>query len=184
MKEQFKIKKPSALKHGGYSATNVLPGEDPVEFDKLRRGLFEELNPHGTFEKAIVSDIARFVWRKQNLNIIRSMQQSFRPVTVIEYRIVDPKNPGETAIVREKMPSDQDRQSIAVEPPSDHPERIEPPSSDSLMEELSIQERLDAMIDRSLRRLLFVRGLKSISPPASLPRSRQSALLDEKGHRK
>ena len=41
-----------------------------------------------------------------------------------------------------------------------------------LMKELEVKERLDAMIDKCLKRLLFVRGLKSISidakgtPPA------------------
>jgi hypothetical protein len=51
-----------------------------------------------------------------------------------------------------------------------------------LLKELDVEERLDAMIDRLLKRLLFVRGLKSItssevmalpsSAPKSLPRSR------------
>ena len=51
-----------------------------------------------------------------------------------------------------------------------------------LLKELDVEERLDAMIDRLIKRLLFVRGLKSItssevmalpsSAPKSLPRSR------------
>jgi hypothetical protein len=33
-----------------------------------------------------------------------------------------------------------------------------------LMKELDVEERLDAMIDRLIKRLLFLRGLKSITP--------------------
>jgi hypothetical protein len=36
-----------------------------------------------------------------------------------------------------------------------------------LQQEISIIERLDGMIDRCLKRLLFVRGLKSLSTPSS-----------------
>ena len=36
-----------------------------------------------------------------------------------------------------------------------------------LMHELSIIDRIDAMIDRCLKRLLLVRGIKSISPSIS-----------------
>jgi hypothetical protein len=38
---------------------------------------------------------------------------------------------------------------------------------DQLMKELAVEERLDAMIDKCLKRLLFVRGLKSISSSSS-----------------
>src|SRR5262245_2244234 len=37
----------SALKHGGYSATTLLPGEDPVEFEKLYESLVDEFAPSG-----------------------------------------------------------------------------------------------------------------------------------------
>jgi hypothetical protein len=40
---------------------------------------------------------------------------------------------------------------------------------DDLLSELSIAERLDGMIDRYLKRLLFVRGLKSLSSASSAP---------------
>ena len=46
-----------------------------------------------------------------------------------------------------------------------------------LMADLAVRDRLDAMIDRCLKRLLFLRGLKSVSgaspsgEPKKLPRS-------------
>jgi hypothetical protein len=36
-----------------------------------------------------------------------------------------------------------------------------------LMKELEVEERLDAMIDRLIKRLLFLRGLKSITSSAA-----------------
>jgi hypothetical protein len=51
---------------------------------------------------------------------------------------------------------------------------------EGLANELAIQERLDAAIDRCLKRLLFVRGLKSIAiQPDSTPRQRLSASRTE-----
>jgi hypothetical protein len=36
-----------------------------------------------------------------------------------------------------------------------------------LLRDLQIEERLDALIDKCLKRLLFVRGLKSLQPVSS-----------------
>jgi hypothetical protein len=48
-----------------------------------------------------------------------------------------------------------------------------------LFEDLSVIDRLDGMIDRYLKRLLMVRGVKSMSPPATAaplpPRKRLAA---------
>ena len=40
-----------ALKHGAYSATGLLPGEDRAAFEKLHRDLQAELRPDGPFEE-------------------------------------------------------------------------------------------------------------------------------------
>jgi len=42
----------------------------------------------------------------------------------------------------------------------------EPTTVDRLLQDLEVEERLDATIDKSLKRLLFLRGLKSL-PTAS-----------------
>jgi hypothetical protein len=55
-----------ALKHGGYSALGLLPGESPAEFERLHKDLVEELAPRGPLEEDIVSTLARLLWRKQN----------------------------------------------------------------------------------------------------------------------
>jgi hypothetical protein len=61
-----------ALKHGGYSATALLPGEDPAAFEKLRTDLVAELVPNGSLEGDIVATIARLLWRKQNIATFRA----------------------------------------------------------------------------------------------------------------
>ena len=59
-----------ALKHGGFSATAILPGEDPIEFKKLHDGLITELAPSGVLEETIVANLARLMWRKQHLSTV------------------------------------------------------------------------------------------------------------------
>jgi hypothetical protein len=50
---------------------------------------------------------------------------------------------------------------------------------EQLMSVLAVEERLDTMIDRCLKRLLFLRGLKSIAPAKSA-----SSPTEQKGVRK
>jgi hypothetical protein len=40
-----------ALKHGGYSALRLLPGESAEEFERLRKDLVEEMAPRGPLEE-------------------------------------------------------------------------------------------------------------------------------------
>jgi hypothetical protein len=65
---------PPALKHGAYAATAVLPGESRAAFEKLHRGLIAEYTPSGVTEDDIVADIARLMWRKQNLGTLRTAE--------------------------------------------------------------------------------------------------------------
>src|SRR5262249_10937674 len=67
---------PPALKHGGYSTTTLLPGEDPAEFEKLHERLIVELAPAGVLEEDSVLTIARLLWRKKNLASFRIAAQA------------------------------------------------------------------------------------------------------------
>ena len=91
-----------ALRHGAYSAIAVLPGENRAEFEKLRRDLIAELTPSGASEDAIVTDITRLLWRKQNLATLRiaehararrnAVEQKFRlPYPLLS--VFEEKNP-------------------------------------------------------------------------------------------
>src|SRR5262245_24375703 len=67
-----KKKRPSALKHGVFSAMTVLPGESRTRFKRLRRDVITEYRPDGPVEKDIIDDLARFLWRKQNLGTLNT----------------------------------------------------------------------------------------------------------------
>ena len=62
---------PSTLKHGAYSGTTLLPGEDPDDFKKLHDGLIAEFAPVGPLEEDVVATMARLTWRKKNLATYR-----------------------------------------------------------------------------------------------------------------
>jgi hypothetical protein len=72
-----------ALKHGAYSARGVLPGENRAAFKKLQQGLKAELQPDGPLEEDIVNDIARWMWRKKNLDTFRLAEAARRHYSAI-----------------------------------------------------------------------------------------------------
>jgi hypothetical protein len=154
-----------ALKHAGYSATAVLPGENRADFEKLHQDLIAEFNPVGAFEHGIVANMARLLWRKSNL-------ATFRMPMLLQRRVFQ--------ILRKHRLDDRDEESAvwlaALEEARkefgdacDLIEIRDIATVQSLLADLKIEERLDAMIDKCLKRLLFVRGLKS------LPAARSSA---------
>jgi len=81
-----------ALKHAGYSATTLLPGEDPTAFETLHRALIAEFTPVGALEDDIVADIARLTWRKQNLATFRIAELAERRRQNIIYEKVPPSS--------------------------------------------------------------------------------------------
>ena len=105
-------KTPSALKHGAYANTAVLGDEDPKEFKKLHRDLIDEFAPQGTFEDRIVADIARLMWRKQNLATNRlathRLQQIRSPGEILgrPYNVVSPAAEEATHPSQQKNPGD------------------------------------------------------------------------------
>jgi hypothetical protein len=81
-----------ALKHAGYSATTLLPGEDPAAFEKLHRDLVADLKPVGPLEEDVIADIARLTWRKQNLATFRIAELAKRR----RQKIINEKVPAES----------------------------------------------------------------------------------------
>ena len=161
-----------ALKHAGYSATTLLPGEDAAAFDKLHQALIAEFAPVGALEEDIVSEIARLTWRKQNLATFRIAElANARHQKIISEKVptdeLHPLSFTDPAVVREgyRAAEEQARQELG-----DVYKLIdigEPATIDGLMKELDIKERLDGLIDRCLKRLLMVRGVKSLSSAPS-----------------
>ena len=91
MRTKFR-KLPSALKHGAYSSTTILPGESRAAFKKLHQKLIAELKPDSDapLENHHVATIARLMWRSQNFD-------SFRIAKVARARY--------SAIASEKVPT-------------------------------------------------------------------------------
>jgi hypothetical protein len=77
-----------ALKHAGYSATTLLPGEDPAAFETLHRALIAEFTPVGALEEDIIADLARLIWRKQNLATFRIAELAKERHQTIQYEKV------------------------------------------------------------------------------------------------
>ena len=61
------MRRRGALKHGAYSESVLLPGEDPKEFRILHAELVEEFAPEGRLQHETVAAIAALVWRRQHL---------------------------------------------------------------------------------------------------------------------
>jgi hypothetical protein len=192
------------LQHGGYSALALLPGEDPSSFKKLHRGVVAELRPQGRLEEDIVADIARLSWRKQNIANYQVTQ-----VCAVVAEVL-------TIAARTELPPrlEKEREEQLAEAFSALQRKIEAGEKggeakkeaaaslavvnditgmatlNGLLKALEVQERLDGLIDRCLKRLLFIRGLKSLAgsaespsaPPVQrrLPRRKRPAALAER----
>ena len=167
-----------AVKHGAYSATNVLPGESRAAFEKLHRDLIAEYAPSGVHEQHIVVNMARLIWRQQNLTTLRIAEraQARRAAIVNEKFNVNPlllitKELNEVDPKKLKRVAESEAQEELGET-YEFVEIGEAATFDGLINELEIQERLDAAIIRCLKQLLMVRGVKSVAaaPPSASPK--------------
>jgi hypothetical protein len=178
-----------ALKHGAYSTMTLLPGEDPVAFEKLHKDLIAELVPTGALEEDIVANVARLLWRKQNLRTFRIAQVAQdRWCSINSEKRQEADLPdlasslsffpvGDPATEREVS---EDVEAQARKELGDMFELVEIgkiATFDQLEKDLAVIERLDAIIDKSLKRLLLLRGVKSVGPTrAASPPSAQKLL--------
>jgi hypothetical protein len=184
-----------ALKHGGYSATVLLPGESVDEFEKLRRDLIANFTADGALEEDIVADLAGRLWRKQNRATFRAAQvarQHYKAIVSREfdrlrasdlteeeekedsilawYGITEETKLQKKAMLAEREKAIRAADDIARNELGDMYELAKMADTVTvvcLMEDLAVEERLDAAIDKCLKRLLLVKGLKSISASSS-----------------
>jgi hypothetical protein len=163
-----------ALKHGAYTATAVLPGESRAAFEKLYRDLIAEHVPSGVHEEHIVMDLARLLWRKQNLGTLRIAQLAQHRWSAtrklgLRIPVLDGVISEEhEKKVREEILTAQDRVRKELGRTFELVEIGDGATFDGLIKELEVEERLDAAINRCLKQLVLLRGLKSISPTPSL----------------
>jgi hypothetical protein len=168
-----------ALKHAGYASTSVLPGEDKPAFEKLNRDLIAEFSPNGALENDIVTTMAHLLWRKKNLatfRIAELAQDRCRQIRDEKYTWIE-EDPPVLLGIRFK-PVDPVVRDAAIRAAEDQARKElgeiyeleeigETATVDHLMKDLEVQERLDAMIDKCVKRLLMVRGVKSMSLPST-----------------
>jgi hypothetical protein len=171
-----------ALKHGGYSNTTLLPGEDKAAFDKLHTDLIAEFGPSGPLEEDIVHTMARIVWRKQNLITYRLVEQTNKRYSQIRERYCPDPWRAVLGVQRDPEQIEQARPDLekqARKELGDDWKYLSNHTIENMLDDWTVIERLDAMIERCIKRLLMVRGVKSMSissPTApSIRKSRPAA---------
>jgi hypothetical protein len=193
MAQRFRAKKPrNALKHGGYSTMGLLPGESPAEFEKLHKNLIGEFAPQGPLEEDIVSTIARLLWRKQNLATFRTAESARQrrnqiiqeemarrkiPDPIPHFPMLEINEPEDAEMQAARKYALQEGEQQARDELGEYYELTQRGyHTDALTKDLDVEERLDAAIDKCIKRLLMVRGVKSMSAippthPMQLPKS-------------
>jgi hypothetical protein len=163
-----RVKKLSpALKHGGYSVTGLLPGEDRVAFEKLHLDLRAEYHPDGPLEEDTVADIARLLWRKQNLERFRIADAVRKRYSAILSEMVPstprddctPPDPAELEAAREAV--ERARKELGEYYKFVGMWKLATPVR--MLADLDVDERLNAMIDKVFKRLAMLKAFKSIS---------------------
>jgi hypothetical protein len=169
---------PPALKHGCYSGLALLPTEDRAAFDKHNRELIAEYGPAGRSEELIVANLARLTWRRENLTtyllakyargrhsaIYSNCSPQSKWDILLPAHVEETRSPEELAALRK---SADERAQRDLGPALELLEIGEVATSDHLLEEISLAERLDGAIVRCIKQLLLVRGVKSMSLPTS-----------------
>jgi hypothetical protein len=176
MVDRVKMKYP-ALKHGGYSAIALLPGEDRAAFEKLHRDVIAEFGPNGPLEDDIVEDIARLLWRKKNLatfHVAKTARERFLPDDWSPGLHYATRVPTDEEIEEDKanvcaaaLKADRDEARKELGDISKLVEIGEIATVSHLSRELELEHRLGEQVDRCIKRLLHVKGLKSISISAA-----------------
>ena len=156
----------AALKHGAFSATAILPGEDPDAFKELHQNIVAELALVGALEDDIGWTIARLVWRKEHLGTPRIGELALEHESRIQaqksqFELLEmEKYSAERREATMQAAEDQARKDLGAK--YELVEVGETATVDRLLQDLAVEERLDTMIDKCLKRLLFLRGLKSL----------------------
>jgi hypothetical protein len=168
---------PSAIKHGAYRG-KLLPGEDVTEFERLHRGIIAEFCPNGPLEEDIVLTMAGLVWRKNNLQIVRAAARAWHRYNRIEFRLQNEmsKDLGGSYTESEEFAPEVEKELRRVvdgearDELGDDYKFIEAGKDltfKEIMSTFEVEARLYAMIDGCIKRLLHVRGLKSLSSSTS-----------------
>jgi hypothetical protein len=165
-------KLPNALKHGAYCESVLLPGESATDLEKLRQAITADLKPNGPLEEDIVQTITRLVWRKQNMATYRkaemasarlsALHEKYFPtplfMPILGHNSQENSADNRAAFEREVQTARKELGDV-----SKLVDVGEVATSGYLLDQLAIEDRLDGVIDRCLKRLTMVRMIKSMT---------------------
>lgn len=172
---------PPAFKHGVYSGIGLLPTEDPAEFRKVKQKIFDELALAGPLEEGIGEHMACLLWRMQNLSTY-SLADRARERRGLIYAKLCPSNGTMLPLLQPETRNSEEL--AALYKSADHQARTELGAAVELVEigevatveylerELALVERLNGMLTRAFKSLLYVRGIKSMSSSAAVDQPR------------
>jgi hypothetical protein len=136
------------------------------------------LRPNGLVELDIVLTIARLLWRKQNLASFETAKLVNSRVRQILEEEKKPRDPTFAQKGENHAPLEEAWRSAQTKARSelgdwdwDEFQDDDFGTSERLKKDLELEERLDAIIEKCVRRLLLVRGVKSmaLAPPSEPP---------------
>jgi hypothetical protein len=160
-------KRHNALKHAGFSAATILPGESAAEFEKLLQALIAEFRPNGALEEETVDSLAHLLWRKKNFVTYRLAERARQRVAEIQEAVISgpslnpPGSDGASDFDATFAQKERAAETEARKELKDLYRLVEIGEEATiacLMKDLAIHERLDAMIEKCLKRLLLIRG--------------------------
>jgi hypothetical protein len=61
------LRRPSALKHGAFSRSELMPWESAAEFDRLCLSLVDQYRPKGVLQEDCLRSLASYLWRKRRV---------------------------------------------------------------------------------------------------------------------
>jgi hypothetical protein len=174
-------KMPPALKHAGFSSKSVFPGEEASEYENLRRGIVTELKLDGALEVETGNSVAHLLWRQKNLGIFGIAQRIQKRMGQIRDGFLARLNGGAEKSSATEYEENFEKKWQAAEARAREEfgelyglvELGDEATLEGLTKKLAIEDRLDSMIDRKLRRLLLIRGLKSL-PAEAVPQQKIS----------
>jgi hypothetical protein len=161
-------KRPNALEHAGFSAATLLPGESAAEFEGLHQALIAEFRPKGVLEEETVDSLAHLLWRKKNLVTFRLAERARQRVAEIQEAVISGPSlnpPGSDGASDFDATFAQKELAAEAEARKElYPlvEIGEEATIACLMKDLAVHERLDARIEKCLKLLLLIRGVKSL----------------------
>ena len=166
---------PNALKHGVFAETIILPGEDPKDFERLHRDLIKEWSPSGPSEHDAVLTLAKLMWRKRR---IRHLRQDFslkdaQKLSKLALNYSFAAGPHDEVLNKLSLRSLEEFEKMLEENEMNEKNAndwfqagneflLHLNSMDALKHELAIEDRIDAMMDRALRRLGHIKAMKEV----------------------